>query len=918
MADGAVRTRLGLSWLLVPAVVVGVLTGSLSSAAAPRSAPDLQARIDSLRLAGDVAGALDATRDLRRLLERTRARTFAIEDARRLEATLARVAAMPAAERTRFVAADSLREVCARAEIDDQAAVGLAAAEQDLAIRRALLGEDDVETVQALARTAVMQDLSGDAVRAEACYRQALAGFERVVGERHPLTATCLTNLASLYRLGGRFASSEELFARAIAISRETMDSEDITLAENIENYGGLKREVGDYGAAADLFREALAIYERAGTRGEIARGLNNVALATYDRGAPGDLAAADSLWQRSLALREQEYGPRHIRLASVLDALGRVCSRREEHARAETYLRRSLAIREASLPAQHPSIAIVCGQLGGAMQAAGRMAEAEKYFQRSLAILETAFGSDDYRVGRAKEALANLAFQRDDLRAAESLLLSAAESYDRNRLAVQAGQTRAAFLETPYAKLALMRLLSGRPAEAWVAAEQHLARGLGDLLLGAQEAGGVPSLAAIQSTLDDDEAIIGWLEPYAVESKVEPDGYDAWAYCLRCTGPVHWRRLQCSSSPTPREAVVDACRSVGTPPDGRAAAESANAARLARERFAPLLPDLAGVTRLVVISSGTLHGLPLEYLPLEDGQQVIDRFDVSYTPSARLHAHLRRLQRGGDHGGRRPGLVVADPPFNAEQALAMRNDPDTGCGSSWSLPFWSPPSGPHDSITDEIEAQLAVLRSAVAGDAAALARLSRVACSRREATACAGRLPAGTVCLVGEEASETRLAAMAAAGRLDDFGVLHLATHALVDVDQPARSALVLAQVPAPTADDGLLTAAEVGAWHLSCDLVCLSACSTALGRREADEGIIGLGWAFLGAGARAALVSLWRVDDESTALLMDRFYDLWQGQGLPKAAALRQAKLALRARSDGRADPFYWAGFILVGDPR
>lgn len=887
-----------------PAIAVLVLASAPLAAASP-PARGLQAHVDSLRLAGDVNGALDASRRLRHHLERTGARAFAIQDARRLETMLARVAALPAAEQARFVMADSLREVCNQAEVDLQAAVGLAAAARELEIRRALLGDDDVETVQALARTAVMQDLSGEVAKAETLYRDALAGFTRVVGERHPLTATCLTNFASLCRVDGRFASAEELFARAIAISRETMDADDVTLAQNIENYGGLKREVGDYGAAAGLFREALAIYERVGTRGDVARALNNVALATFDRGAARDLATADSLWQRSLVLREQEYGPQHVRLGPVLDALGRVCSRRGEHVRAEAYLRRSLAIREASLPPQHPSIANVCGQFGGAMQAAGRYAEAEQYFRRALAILEAAFGPDDYRAGRAREALADLALARGDLPGAESLLLTAAASYERNRLAVPAGQTRAAFLETPYAKLAMIRLRSGRPAEAWIAAEQHLARGLGDLLLDPAEAAGAPDLASIQATLDDDEAIIGWLEPYA-SAKDEPDRYSAWAYCLRRTGPVRWRPLQLSSSPAPRDAVVDVCRQVGRHAADHAAASSALPARLARERFASLLPDLAGVTRLVVIPSGTLHGLPLEFLPLDDDTQIIDRFDVSYTPSARIHAHLRRLQRGGGHHERRPALVVADPPFNAEQALAMRQAPDAGCGATPQT------SGEPGAVADEVEAQLAVLRSAVAGDAAALARLARLACSRREATICANRLPAGTVCLLGEDASESRLAALAAAGRLNDFGVLHLATHALVDEDQPARSALVLAQVPAPVGNDGLLTAAEIGAWRLSADLVCLSACSTALGRREADEGIIGLGWSLLGAGARSALVSLWRVDDESTALLMDRFYELWQQRGLTKAAALRQAKLTLRARGD----PFYWAGFILIGD--
>ena len=128
----------------------------------------------------------------------------------------------------------------------------------------------------------------------------------------------------------------------------------------------------------------------------------------------------------------------------------------------------------------------------------------------------------------------------------------------------------------------------------------------------------------------------------------------------------------------------------------------------------------------------------------------------------------------------------------------------------------------------------------------------------------------------------------------------------------------------------DGVLTAREiVREWDLAADLVTLSACGTALGREAGGEGHIGLAHAFFQAGARSLLVSLWKVEDSATSLLMRRFYEnragrrgeIPSGPPMAKADALREAKLWLREYTDesGRRPyhhPFYWSAFVLMGD--
>jgi hypothetical protein len=237
---------------------------------------------------------------------------------------------------------------------------------------------------------------------------------------------------------------------------------------------------------------------------------------------------------------------------------------------------------------------------------------------------------------------------------------------------------------------------------------------------------------------------------------------------------------------------------------------------------------------------------------------------------------------------------------------------------------------------------------------------------------------PPPPLVLADSEASEQRLDELAQNDELGQYRYLHLATHGEVDNRWPLRSAIILARDRLPDPDkqltagrpvyDGRLTAGEVlRQWHLGSELVTLSACQTALGKYERGEGFVGFAQALILAGSRSVCLSLWKVDDAATALLMDRFYHNLLGRRadvkgpMAKAAALREAKAWLRglsreevvkraaeltkgeARGKGRktlpllpevpgvggatepggkedrpyAHPYYWAAFVLIGDP-
>jgi CHAT domain-containing protein len=215
---------------------------------------------------------------------------------------------------------------------------------------------------------------------------------------------------------------------------------------------------------------------------------------------------------------------------------------------------------------------------------------------------------------------------------------------------------------------------------------------------------------------------------------------------------------------------------------------------------------------------------------------------------------------------------------------------------------------------------------------------------------------------LLGSQASEQQLDQQRASDRLRHYTMLHLATHGVLDARVALHSALILAQddLPDPLqqrlagkeAYDGRLTAAQIlRTWKLDAELVTLSACRTGLGQHQGGAGYLGFAQALLLAGGRSLVLSLWKVDDHATALLMTRFYQNLLGKRrgldgpLPKAEALEEAKAWLRgltakdvgdelARLPRGAEverpatlvtkevhpyghPYYWAAFILIGDP-
>jgi CHAT domain-containing protein/predicted negative regulator of RcsB-dependent stress response len=159
---------------------------------------------------------------------------------------------------------------------------------------------------------------------------------------------------------------------------------------------------------------------------------------------------------------------------------------------------------------------------------------------------------------------------------------------------------------------------------------------------------------------------------------------------------------------------------------------------------------------------------------------------------------------------------------------------------------------------------------------------------------------------------------AMATDPALGQYRIVHFATHGILDRENPELSAIVLSLVDRQgRPQDGYLRLHDIYNLNLPVELVVLSGCDTGLGKEFKGEGLVGLTRGFMYAGAARVMASLWKVEDEPTAILMRNFYRNMLKEGLPPATALRKAQIALWQSGDWR-QPNYWAAFVIQGEWR
>ncbi len=714
---------------------------------------------------------------------------------------------------------------------------------------------------------------------AAAVYREAIAEAIAEAGRLHDPAALAKVLSREGFRLyaAGQPALAIDRLRQAIDLHRQLHDP--VGYVDDLLNLGVAYLKQGDLRHAGDALSQARQLYRQAGNRHGEAMALLDLGRLAYTAGDfPRALALYTAARQLFVAVRGRQgevsaiYG-----CASTLLRLGRPAEARDqialavdglENLRGETAsrsLRQSyFASRQNYWDLYVQTLMLLDARHPGGGYAAQAFAISERRRSRSLLDL----------LGQA--AAAAPAGGERGAAAEENELQQQLDAIDRHRLLLMDRQGSAA------AVAALDRLQQQKVIQLDRARARQASQ---DDLTAAPSPAAALSLTAVQALLGRDDMLL----EYALG---EPTSY-LWAVT----------HSSCKSFRLTGRAAIEAAARAATDLLRRTSVKAQTAQEQAARQLsslvlAPAAAELGQARRLLIVADGDLLLVPFAALPdpaapPSETSPLVVRHEIVTPPSATVLAALRRRSR--QQPTPPAGVAVfADPVFRSDDPRLAPAALPAGAAPGPSLPPAEPP-GLGLLLRDFHLAGLARL-PATAGEAAAIAQVA----------------PSGTVVAMGFAASRERVLD----GSLRRFRYLHFATHSLVDALHPDLSGIVLSlrdQRGQP--QDGILRLYEIYDLDLPARLVVLSGCETGLGQPVAGEGLVGLSWGFLHAGAQGVVVSLWNVQDDSTAELMRRFYTALFAGHASAPAALRQAQLSMLASTGWRA-PYHWAGFVFTGD--
>jgi tetratricopeptide (TPR) repeat protein len=782
---------------------------------------------------------------------------------------------------------------------------------RSLAIREKTKGPDHPGVANALNDLALLYYKQGRFDEAEALYKRELAIEEKLLGPDDPDVAAVLQKLAKLYRTQGRYDDAEPLYKRVLTINEKGLGPDDPDVAGALNNLAALYHDQERYAEAEPLLKRALAIQERmlAPDDPNVATALNTLALV-YSNDLHYD--EAEKLYLRALAIWEKTLGPNRPDIAVLLNNLALLYINQGRYSEAEPLLKRALMI-------GGPSVADALNNLAYLYSKQARYADALPLVRRVIsnksaatwATLPVLFGAQSAKLVSPDEAIetslyvAQQALQTSAGQALNSLAVRFAAGNGRLAQLVRRDQDlagEAAALDKAVI-VAVSEEPSGRDAAAEQRVKEHIAavaKERNDLqAIFRQEFPDYAALSnpepltvsSIQGLLDKDEGLV-------IVELGDNKSY-VWAVTRSTTD---WRELPVTTADVAK--MVSALRAQLNFNNIRPFDPQPSFV-LYQKIMAPVANMLADKARLSFVLSGALTSLPPQLLvtrdpagkALKDVSWLIRTHAVTVLPSVESLKVLRGKSAMVDAA--KPLIGFADPILNADaQGLAQNGRLAADVAAA---------RGIRGMVAD-----IAELR---------LPPLPETAGELREVAASVHADPADII--LGADATVSRVEQE----KLDQFRIVYFATHGLVagDVAQfaqlNAEPALVLSLPDHPSeADNGLLTASKVAQLKLNADWVVLSACNTAAAQKPGAEALSGLARAFFYAGARSLVVSNWEVDSKSAVVLMvGTFGTLATDPRLSHAQALQKSMLAMidDATHPERADPKYWAPFIVVGEP-
>jgi CHAT domain-containing protein/Tfp pilus assembly protein PilF len=811
--------------------------------------------------------------------------------------------------------------------------------EQCLAVLEALKNEAGVAVV--LHNTGLVYYLQGNYVQALDTFnksRTILTKIDDKVG-----IASVLGDMGNVYYQRGAYAQALEHHQKSLK-ALEASDNK-VRVARTLNNIGVIHSSQGNYEQALDYHQRSLAMKQAFGDDAGIASSLNSIGNV-YSQW--GNNEKALKFFQESLAIR-QRIGD-NAGVAFTLNNIGETYSRMGDYSPALEYFQRSLDASKTL--GDQDGIATALHNIGSLHNAVGDLRKEQAHYRQAMDFAERAselarqIGSIDtlwqarLAVGLAHRGLnqhgqALLAFE-DSIKNIEIL---------RAQVAGGEQETRR-FFETklsPYHGSIDLFIDQNRVGEAFVYAERAKAR----VLLDALQSGRVNITKTMAEMEQEQERRLNYrlvslntqifrenqrekpdkprleaLERDLQKARLEYEAFETSLYAAHPELKVRRGETQMLTLEEVGPLLPDAKTAVlkfvvaeekcslfvltKNAPGNQAAVEvkvfpiaikqkdltervaqfrnqvaerdqtfAKNATALFQFLLAPARPLLQGKTTLIIVPDGPLWELPFQALQSPESRYLLQDYAVFYAPSLTVLREMVKLRRQTRAPAANPTLLAVGNPALGQQTVKLVHDATMG---------------------EKLVPLPAAQRQAE--------ELGKLYGQQRSKV------------YTGAEATEERVKAESAG-----YNILHLAAHGALNNRSPMYSHIVLSQLDEKGKEDGLLEAWELMKLDLKADLAVLSACETARGRVVGGEGVIGLTWALFVAGCPTTVVSQWKVNDQSTADLMVEFHRRLRTRSASLdsrnsiAQALRQAALKLLGKSQYQ-HPYYWAGFIVVGD--
>ena len=802
-------------------------------------------------------------------------------------------------------------------------------------IRKNTLGVNHPDYAISLNNFGVLYANMGNYYLSEKYYLEALTLHKNIFGEHHPDYAMSLNNLGSYYSNIGNYTEAEKCYLEAIEIYKIAFGRTHINYATLLNNLGYIYSMKNDYIQAEKYYLEASEI--RKNIFGEhhpgYAMSLNNLGSHYFDI---GNYTEAKKCYLKALDIRKHTLGVNHPDYAISLNNLGLHYSGISDYSEAEKYYLEALELQKNILGESHPNYAVSLNNLGTLyikltdynnayiplMQSFNIQKslflsslnytteqEQKQYWKTMQSKFDETYPIFAYKYHFSKPSISTFAYDNELFR--KGLLLSSFNIIRQSILESNDSILIEQWNELVGTKQVIMNLEEKEPTSTNLVYYKNQADSLEKIV--------TKSSAIFRETKQQQsitwDSIQQYLNPdeVAVEYFIAPLNEDSTMYCaLLLRHDSQYPEL----IPLCEEKEIVNCLSQNRTND--IYTFDTNSKTIFNLIWDKILPQIHEGETIYFSPAGLLHQIAIENIPYDQTHTMSDVYTMVRLSSTRemvkkdknIKHHTATIYGGIFYDVDKTSLLAESRNYDTEDMFAYRSISSThpNRGSVLYLPGTKQEAESIHSLLNSNNITSTLYTASKANEES----FKSLSGKHRNI------LHIGTHGFYWEDSTARKHDYFSQRIQLQILGDNQLQKPS---IDPLTRCGLLFAgsnialsghsnDLPEGV-QDGILTAKEISLMDLrDADLVVLSACETAKGDIT-SEGIFGLQRAFKMAGVQTIIMSLWKVNDQATQMLMTEFYTNWISKNLSKREAFKNAQNTVRAKFE---EPEYWAGFILL----